>query len=68
MAKLKVGIIGLFPGSPHVRIFHDAIQETEVSALCNLDEARMKQEAEKNREKRLEEIRQLDDLQMMDWL
>ena len=38
MDKLKVGIIGLYRGNSHLKIYQEVIDETEVIAACDLDE------------------------------
>lgn len=41
MNTLKAGVIGLYRGNKHIDAFQKLIDETEVIAVCDLDEASM---------------------------
>ena len=41
MGKLKIGVFGMRRGMEYARQFH-ALEETEVAAVCDLDESRLK--------------------------
>ena len=45
---LKVGVIGLYRGNKQLDAFQRLIDETEVVAACDLDEASMKTVADKH--------------------
>jgi predicted dehydrogenase len=46
MGTLKVGIIGLYRGNGHLRIFQEVIPQTEVVAACDIDEGALRRVAE----------------------